>query len=896
MERIKKISMHRPITAYNYELDNKPLEQLAANDVRLQKQIDKIQERLFETIRYDFTRNLFKPLRPSVALRDSSYLQVAPGSFICRMPTRSGPWSSEKPIGSGLNTRANGLEIGHSEANTQADEEYHKYGETNRTAVIFYKGGSVKFEPWDDNDFNWKLDYGDATPDPPEARIDLVCVQGFPSEDQSGENPTSLGTSESSPNLVVIKGAGWRNFPTLTSAGEYDQLGTHLYDGMFRGEDPNITAAHYSQGGYYYGVGTSIHPMHGASKYWDATMAPSPGLMRTKTYAISRTGLDYLDPNLEVGTIPAPDDIINSAFHVTPEHVEIFTSVASGLDAQSWAATMPTDQVGLFCVPIAYVRIPRGYSGGSIRPGNIQDIRPLLRSAELTLSEREGLSNMYKPEADNRVLSVMDSDYTALIDYILREDQWNRYELQYLWNDSDTPQRNLIPGNHEGRIRAMEAAVVRPQVQLAPHNSFGSIPIPFSNGTDPDTYYQAVTWGENFREYYVAGPKYYPGYKPYDPGLYWQPGQYIPCVRNYLNRFLNEVYDPRERWTRRGALGGHPYEEPYRIFGATDVQVRRQVIRGKFLSYSSEYHNAKLPYKAFRIARGGHYGGTGDPMRRVLYEGAGPNVSHKYPEWDRYKLQTVELNFTWPKYDPDRDQEEECYEVWHQGEKSGGWTGFGHGGSYDNAGWHTVCKMVNEGKVAENQVGFRIKPGFVPYWIDTDALGFAPGTIDCLQINSFDLGDYNGDHGQMVAFRFNKRGPRYSHDSDTPSYPYNDPYTSLDQRRRYMGNSGSWSSKGTAGERLTYGDYAVNQVSYGYSGFCMLVYIGASETDETHYTTWPGRHFWVPHFLWRWTPWQDRKTKIVITGPAHSFFNGAFLPIASNSDCGDRANGETWID
>ena len=893
MERIKKISLHKPITPYTYELDNNPLKDLAKNDVRLQKQVDALLVRLFNTVKTEFTRNHFKALRPSIVESRPSYLNIAPGSFLCRMPTRSGPWSSDRPIGSGINTRAGGLEVERSKADTLHLQDFHKYGETNRTSVIFYKGGSVTFEPWDDNDFNWKIVYGDATPDPPTARIDLVCVQGFPSEDQTGTNPTILGTDGGGPNLVVIKGAGWRNFPVLTSAGEYDQM--HPFDGLWRGEDPNINAAAGIGGQYHYGVGTSIHPSHGASRYWDGSMSPSPGLMRAKTYAISRSGLDLLNSELEIGTIPAPDDIINSAYHVTPSHPELFTSIVEGLDTQSWKATVNTDEVGLFCVPIAYVRIPKGYAGGPILSKNVKDIRPLLRSAELTLSEREGLSNMYKPEAGNRALTIFDSDYTALVDFILREDQWNRYELQHMWNNSETPQRQLTPGNHEGRLRAMEDAVQRPQVQVAPNSSFRSTPIPFSNGVTSDTYYQEVAGGENFREYFGAGPKTMPSYRQYDPGLYYQVGQYIPCVRNYLNRFVNETYDPREKWARNDAGAGHPYEDPFRVFGATEVQTRRQVIRGKYLSYSSEFHNPSLPYQAHRIEKGGHYGGLGDKPRRLLYPGYGANVTQKFPTWDRYKIQTVEISFIWPTFDPDRDEELVCKEVWRQGEKGRGWSGFGHGGDYDDAGWVTECSLEGGDLYAQTEVGFGIPNGMVPYWVDVDALGFAPGSIDCLQIINLEMGDFIGHQGQHVSFRFNESPPKYAYDDGEtiPAMPYDSAWGTLDQRQRYITKAGSWSDTGIKGEKIEYGDgRTVNQISYGYSGFCMMVHCGTKRVGG-------GLSFFYgfnDNPAITVSDWEKKSAKLIITGPAHAFYNGAFLPVANNSDCGDRGNGETWID
>ena len=890
MEKIKDISLYKPITAYQWELDNKPLEELVANDVRLQKQVDALLSRLFETVKLDFTRSHFNQLKPSVNQRNPSRVDVAAGTFICRMPTRSGPWDSDKPLGSGLNTRETGLETNRDDADMFANEDYHGYGESQRTAAVFYRGGSVSFEPWDDNDFNWA---GAGNPNPPEYRVDLICVQGFPADDQSGANPTVLGSNEG-PNLVVVKGAGWRNFPVVTSSGDFSV--NNFAESLFKGEDPNITASKPLDG-YYYGPGTSIHPDHGASKYWDSSMAPSPGITRAKTYALSREGLDAIDPDRDAGTIPAPDDIINASFHVTPSHTDTFVPATSSLDLQSWAGTVATDQVGLFCVPLAYVRIPRGYAGGNIRSVDVKDIRPLIRTTELTLSEREGLANMYKPQAENRVITVMDADYTALVDFILRDDQWNRYELQGMWNNSNTPQRGLIPGNHEGRLRALEWAVKRPSVQTAPNKSFDSTPIPFSNGQSSNTYYQSRQYGENWREAYGAGPKPYPGYKAYDPGLYYQPGQYIPCVRNYLNRFYTEVYDPRERAARRGAPGGYVFEDAYRIFGASQVQVRRQVVRDQFLAYSSEESNPSLPFQAFRVDWGGHYAGNG-PVGAVNFPGLGPNVSDQYPERNRYKMQTVELDFVFPEYDPDRDAHEECKEVWHQGDRGRGWSGFGHGGSYDDAGWVTVCQTVDDDKYAQTEVGFSFPRGWMPYWIDVDALGFAPGTIDCLQINCYDLGDFVGDQGQRVLFRFNKGVPRYHREDyltgqveEAGAYSVTDPLATLDMRRRYIDTrTGTWSSTGAMGERISYKDNgvtrAVTQVSYGYQGFCLLMWMGGDSSD------WDFRE----GRTYTQGPWKAKKSKIVITGPAHTFYNGAFLPTANNSDTGNSPAGESWID
>lgn len=81
------------------------------------------------------------------------------------------------------------------------------------------------------------------------------------------------------------------------------------------------------------------------------------------------------------GSFPSPDDLINLAPALTTGALESF-----GLNAES---------IGQTAIPLAYIVVNQGTT--SITKNNILDIRPFLRSTELTYNERAGIAAASPP-------------------------------------------------------------------------------------------------------------------------------------------------------------------------------------------------------------------------------------------------------------------------------------------------------------------------------------------------------------------------------------------------------------------------------------------------------------------------------------------------------------------
>jgi hypothetical protein len=916
MARIKKVKVHSPIGVYEHSDDNAPLEELANNDVILQERVDAAYVKLQDSLDVGFTREGYVPLQPE---QDGSKVYVNPGTFLCRMPVRSGPFEGVGR-GAGLNTRRGGLDSDKDFAEPENFTDFHRMGESQRSSVIFFNGGYASFDAWKEEDFNYDRLGADWVPDEPNHRLDLVCIQGFPASDQFGKNPTVLSDNSMEPKLVVVKGAGFRNTPIL--------------NGMYAEGDENIT--------WSPNWGDNI----GVDKYRATLLSNSEGITKAKTYGMGMTSVERFSSDRTYGTTPAPDDIINSSFHIMPGLVdEYFTPILSGTEEQSktQAAVTNKSHVGLFCVPVAYVRIPKGYSGGNIRKEWVVDIRPFFRSAELTLPERQAIANSYLPEASNRFLSVFDSDYQALVDYVMREDQWNVYEL-----DAEHPhaQRNIVPGNHEGRIRAMEAAASRPRFQVAPRQSSSSRPLNFYDPIYPkeNPYYQPP-WamiskpGPNRAMNAVS-----PGYEPisnglsYQAGLVMSKGQYIPCVRNYLDRFYTDSWNYHRLYKELDFHERQNYGSR-RMYGAHSAICRRLVNRKWFLNYNSSFANGRpssyeggeiteYPARMSRLKNMRQLHGT------FTYNPQGPAKIDLGPN-NMYKLQMIEVDFEFPNFNTERDAHDECEEVWSETCSRGkGWSGFGHGGSVTCDGKYiTKCVTLGAGKTVARELPYMGIPlGFAPYWIDVDALGFAPGSIDCLQIQVANCLDTKNDFGTFIMYRFCNRPPstlyRNIGQPYTPTIVRqpDSKYLTLDERERKLNlENGQYvfdavgehhkvstvlSQERREGRSDLPTEFIIKQISPGYNGFVLMTNMpivkrswsesGESNIYHHHMSSgWNGhshKNNYTINYVEDATGHKKKRCKLKITGPAHRYYNGAFLPAAGYSDSGDAEYGDQWID
>ena len=130
MARIKKVKVHGPIGVYEHSDDNAPLEELANNDVILQERVDAAYVKLQDSLDVGFTRESYVPLQPE---RDGSKVYVNPGTFLCRMPVRSGPFEGEGR-GAGSDDRTGEGRAGQACGRVPGDHR-HLLGKGRRAAV-----------------------------------------------------------------------------------------------------------------------------------------------------------------------------------------------------------------------------------------------------------------------------------------------------------------------------------------------------------------------------------------------------------------------------------------------------------------------------------------------------------------------------------------------------------------------------------------------------------------------------------------------------------------------------------------------------------------------------------------------------------------------------------------
>jgi len=107
------------------------------------------------------------------------------------------------------------------------------------------------------------------------------------------------------------------------------------------------------------------------------------------------------------GSVPVPEDLINYEFK---------NDGIVNMDGRQFAQKQ-LDQEASFCLPIAYVKVPVGHNALSLlHEDNLIDIRPFLRTAELTYGERAALSRSANPNGSNPF--VTSSQLTSLSDDI----------------------------------------------------------------------------------------------------------------------------------------------------------------------------------------------------------------------------------------------------------------------------------------------------------------------------------------------------------------------------------------------------------------------------------------------------------------------------------------------
>jgi len=224
-----------------------------------------------------------------------------------------------------------------------------------RTAVVDFPESTIEISPWDDNDFYYYDDNNNkqliTTAD---QRIDLLVAYAMPIDVSS----TTLNNYED--NYCVDGGA--LNPKTVTSP----------ILGVVRGAGIGLRKISSSNG-----IPTSVDVTEGC----DETGIPGSKRMVANVFD-SDTGSNYGITNSAgtkvYGSFPSPDDMINQAAHL-----------AVGTDTDDFQF------IGETALPLAYIVVKKGEA--ALTTEDIIDIRPFLRTTELTYNERAGVAAANPP-------------------------------------------------------------------------------------------------------------------------------------------------------------------------------------------------------------------------------------------------------------------------------------------------------------------------------------------------------------------------------------------------------------------------------------------------------------------------------------------------------------------
>ena len=354
------IRFYLPADPYYYEVDNLPLEDLLANDVRLQSQIDSINSaETGNTV----GRAGFTELQPFIDTGLPGTVSVRPGNFIGRT-------QRAVPSGSNLIRNYNGsvemnnppttFGTGSNPTGTYSVSNPANHGSNPgdhmaRNALFNFMGGNISIDSFDFNAFEFHSSNpnSNATSNtPPLGRIDLIgitTVNGAMDDAQIPGNPSnSAGVVEGDgmPKLAVVKGAG-----ITTSNNGIRQVVI---------------------GEKYITVGQPQESLNDYGRDLEGNVVPNP----------------------EFGTVPMPDDVVNVSF---ARDIMANGEISQGL--HDWGLS---NKNASFFLPIAYVYVPQSHVEGAPIPQQyLSDIRPFFRTAELAYAERQAIAASLSPSIDN---------------------------------------------------------------------------------------------------------------------------------------------------------------------------------------------------------------------------------------------------------------------------------------------------------------------------------------------------------------------------------------------------------------------------------------------------------------------------------------------------------------
>ena len=390
------IRFYLPADPYYYQVDNLPLEDLLANDVRLQNQIDSIQS---SDGGNTVGRAGFTELQPFIDTGLPGTISVRPGNFTGR--TQRSSFSDLAGGAPEVNDGFDGLMENNSPPTNfgSGDKPTGTYSVHNpgslpqnpnvgRTAVFNFKGGSISIDAFGFDDFeDWvgvETIVGNTTP--PAGRIDLIGITTMngamddPWVPGNAEPPGVL-TGDGFPRLAVVKGAG-----------------------IVLGNDRREVVI----GERFLTVGESDETLNEYGRNLEGDIVPEP----------------------EFGTIPSPDDVVNVNF--------ARNLMANGEIAQSLLEWASSNRNANFFLPLAYVYVPQSHVEGAPIPEQyLKDIRPFFRTAELALAERQAIAASLAPSVSNPFVTEtqMQESIGGDVDNLQSEITNLQSQLEQLRND-----------------------------------------------------------------------------------------------------------------------------------------------------------------------------------------------------------------------------------------------------------------------------------------------------------------------------------------------------------------------------------------------------------------------------------------------------------------------------
>jgi hypothetical protein len=380
MARINEdIRFYLPADPYYYQVDNLPLKDLLDNDIALQEQIDNLS--LDDT--GAVFRNGIKELQPFIDAALPGQVSVRPGNFIGRTNRTNGT-ASERAAGSLGNAQAKRVDNGTTEIRTPPTKDgdfIGNFGDYNianpipaaernepaqgmaRTSVFNFHGGSISIEGFDNNEFATAINDTTYNTTAPLARLDLI---GITTINGAMDDPFLWGNVDI--NSPVVSVDGHPRLAVVKGAGIVQSSDSHKRD---------ISVTNADKGRRYITIGTAAENLNEYGRDLDGNIILGP----------------------KFGTIPMPDDVVNVLFSKTEVDESMFDFAEKNLN-------------GSFFLPLAYVYVPQTHVAGAPIPRNyLKDIRPLFRTAELTLAERQAVAASFQPSLSNPLTTVTHADH-----------------------------------------------------------------------------------------------------------------------------------------------------------------------------------------------------------------------------------------------------------------------------------------------------------------------------------------------------------------------------------------------------------------------------------------------------------------------------------------------------